>query len=111
MTTSSEIAVALAVEPHAHHGAVEDQPHDRFIGQRAGVPGVPIALHLAPDPAHRVLAHRTPKQCTERTAHPARVGASEVGARNQRAKLQETFDVNHTRVKGRSWWRGIKFRD
>jgi len=84
MTTSSEIAVALAVEPHAHHGAVEDQPHDRFIGQRAGVPGVPIALHLAPDPAHRVLAHRTPKQGTERTAHPARVGASEVGARNQR---------------------------
>ena len=73
----------FAVEPHAHHGAVEVSA-DRFIGQRAGVPGVPIALHLAPDPAHRVLAHRTPEQGTERTAHPARVGASEVGARNQR---------------------------
>src|SRR6202040_3277904 len=46
----------LAVEPHAHHGAVEDQAHDRLSSQRAGVPGVPVALHLAPGPAHRVLA-------------------------------------------------------
>jgi hypothetical protein len=28
-----------------------------------------------------------------------------------KAKLQESLDVTHTRVKGRSWWRGIKFRD
>ena len=28
-----------------------------------------------------------------------------------KAKLQETLDVTHTRVNGRSWWRGIKFRD
>ena len=27
------------------------------------------------------------------------------------AKLQESLDITHTRVKGRSWWRGIKFRD
>src|SRR6202022_1979813 len=45
----------LAVEPHANDGAVEDQTRDRLLGQRAGVPGVPVALHLAPRPAHRVL--------------------------------------------------------
>ena len=28
----------FAVEPHAHHGAVENEPHDRLFGQRAGVP-------------------------------------------------------------------------
>ena len=28
----------FAVEPHPHNGAVEDQPHDRLIGQRAGIP-------------------------------------------------------------------------
>ena len=26
-------------------------------------------------------------------------------------KLQESRDITHTRIKGRSWWRGIKFRD
>ena len=26
-------------------------------------------------------------------------------------RLQEVLDVTHTRVKGRSWWRGIKLRD
>ena len=57
---------------------VENEPHDRFIGQRAGVPGVPVALHLAPHPAHRVLADRAAEQGRERTAHPARVGAGEI---------------------------------
>src|SRR5271163_1015913 len=52
----------FAVEPHAHHGAVENEPHDRLFGQRAGVPRVPIAFHLAPGPAHRVLADRAAKQ-------------------------------------------------
>src|SRR5471030_1314051 len=46
----------LAVEPYANDGAVEDQAHDRIPGQRAGVPGIPVALHLAPRPAHGVLA-------------------------------------------------------
>jgi hypothetical protein len=31
---------------YANDGAVEDQAHDRILGQRAGVPGIPIALHL-----------------------------------------------------------------
>src|SRR5207253_10947508 len=38
----------LAVEPHAHHGAVENDAHDRFLAQRAGIPRIPVALHLAP---------------------------------------------------------------
>src|SRR6266508_1443461 len=70
----------FAVEPHAHHGAVENEPHDRLFGQRAGVPRVPIALHLAPGPAHRVLAHRAAKQGGERMAHPAGVSGSQIGA-------------------------------
>ena len=28
-----------------------------------------------------------------------------------KAKLQESFDLEHRRIKGRSWWHGIKFRD
>lgn len=27
------------------------------------------------------------------------------------AKLRESSDFTHTRIKGKSWWRGIKFRD
>ena len=76
----------LAVEPHPHHGAVENEPHDRLFGKRAGVPRLPVGLHLAPDPAHRVLADRTAKQGGERTAHPARVGAGEIAARDQRVR-------------------------
>src|SRR3954470_9746510 len=68
----------LAVEPHAHHRAVEDEPHDRLLGQRAGVPGIPIALHLAPRPAHRVLADRSTEQGRECPADPARIGAGQV---------------------------------
>ena len=84
MTTSSEIGGRFAVEPDAHHGAVENEPHDRFFGKRAGVPRVPVGLHLAPDPAHRILADRAAKQGRERAAHPACIGAGKVGARDQR---------------------------
>src|SRR5260221_2623011 len=52
---------SFAIEPHSHHSAVENQPHDWLVGQRAGVPSVPVALHLAPDPAHSVLANLSAK--------------------------------------------------
>src|SRR5580704_19357557 len=52
----------FAVEPHPHHGAVENQPHDRLVGQRAGIPRVPVTLHLAPYSAHCVLADLSAKQ-------------------------------------------------
>ncbi len=74
----------LFVEPDPYHGAVENQADDRLFGERAIVPCLPIALHLPPHPAHRVLAHRAAEQRRERTAHPARVGAGQVGACNQR---------------------------
>src|SRR5665811_399490 len=74
----------LAIEPHAHHGAVENEPHDRLLGQRAGVPGVPIALHLPPRPAHRVLADRAAKQGRKRAANPTRIYAGKVAADDQR---------------------------
>lgn len=51
----------LAIQPHAHHGAIEDEPHDRLIGQRPGIPSLPVALHLAPNPA----AHGKPR-CTRK---------------------------------------------
>src|SRR5467141_2213496 len=50
----------LLVEPHPHHGAVENQAHNRFVGERAIVPCVPVALHLPPPPAHRVLPTAPP---------------------------------------------------
>ena len=74
----------LAVEPHANDRAVEDQPHDRLLGQRAAVPGVPVALHLAPGPAHRVLADRPAEQGRQRAANPPRIGAGQIAARDQR---------------------------
>src|SRR5882757_1038060 len=40
----------LAVEPDPHHGAVQDQPHDRLLGERAGVPSLPVGLHLPTPP-------------------------------------------------------------
>ena len=55
--TSSEIEVAFC-EPNARDRPVEDQPHDRLFGERARIPGVPIALRLAPDAADHVLADR-----------------------------------------------------
>src|SRR3954463_7766864 len=61
-TTSSETLVGPAVEPHADHGAVEDQPDHVLAGQVAPAPGLPVGLHLAPGAADDVLADRAPEQ-------------------------------------------------
>ena len=50
---------SLPVESDPHHGAVQDHADDRLLGERAGIPGVPIAFHLPPHSAHRILADRT----------------------------------------------------
>jgi hypothetical protein len=73
----------LAVEPDANDGAVENEPHDRLGGERTGIPGVPVALHLAPRSAHRVLADRAAEHRRQCPAHPARIGASEVAPCDQ----------------------------
>ena len=45
-----------------------------------------------------VLAHRTAKQGTERTAHSARVGASQIGARDQRVGGQRAALISPQRM-------------
>lgn len=42
------------IEPHLHHRAVDNEPDNVFIRQRTAAPGLPIGLHLSPDPAHRI---------------------------------------------------------
>ena len=88
----------FAVEPDAHHGAVENEPHDRFIGQRAGIPRIPVALHLAPDPAHRVLANGAAEKGTQGAAYAAGVGAGEVAAGDQRVGGQRAALVGSQRL-------------
>src|ERR1700746_1909035 len=78
---------SLPVEPDPDHRAVQDQADDRFRGARAGIPAIPIALHLAPHPAHRILADRAAKHRCERPAHPTRVGPSKIATRDQRIGL------------------------
>jgi hypothetical protein len=87
----------FAIEPHTHHRAVENQPHDRLIGQRAGIPRVPVALNLAPYPAHGVLAHRAAEQGAKCTAHAARIGAGQIGARDQRVCRQRAALISSQR--------------
>ena len=73
----------LLVEPNAHHRAVENEPENRLVLQGACVPDVPVAFHLAPDAANRVLAYGAAEQSRERPAHAARVGPGEIGRGDQ----------------------------
>ena len=75
------------VEPNAHDSAIENEPDDRLVLQGPRVPSVPIAFHLAPDPADRVLPNGAAEQGRERPAHPARVGPGKIGASDQRVGL------------------------
>ena len=73
----------LLVEPNAHDRAVEDEPDDRLVLQGARGPGVPVTFHLAPGPANHIFAHSAFENCRKRTAHTARVGPGQIGARDQ----------------------------
>src|SRR6516225_4146609 len=85
ITTSSEIDVAFrssrtrATVP----SRIEDQARNRLFGERTGVPGIPVTLHLSPYPPHRVLAYGAAEQRLQRAADPARVDAGQVAARDQ----------------------------
>ncbi len=74
----------LPVEPNARDSAVEDQPDDRLLGERAPIPGIPIGLHLAPGPADHVLADRPGERRGKRPPHPAGVGSRKIGPGDQR---------------------------
>ena len=67
-----------------------------------------VAEELVIGPGYKIAASqlfdRYTKSCSDH-------GEEALTVQDFKAKLQETFDVTHTRAKGRSWWRGIKFRD
>src|SRR5262245_49404528 len=67
----------LPVEPDPHHGAIQDQADDRLLGQRAGIPGIPITFHLPPHPAHRIFADRAAKDGRDGPPHPTRIRSEE----------------------------------
>ena len=73
----------FSVEPDTRDRPVEDQPHDRLLGERARIPGVPVFLRLAPDAADHVLADRPGKHRVQRAAHAAGVGPREIGPGDQ----------------------------
>jgi hypothetical protein len=62
---------------------------------RTAWPSVPVALHLAPSPAHRVLADRAAEQGGKRTAHTTRIGAGEVGLGEVLASSLEGLFADH----------------
>jgi putative DNA primase/helicase len=69
----------------------------RFVTEQLDIaPGLKIAASQ--------LFDRYEKWCGQHGEHSLTV-------QDFKAKLQESLDVTHTRTKGRSWWRGIKFRD
>ena len=69
----------------------------RFIAEMVDIaPGYKIAASQ--------LFDRYEKWCGQH-------GEQSLKIQDFKAKLQESFDVTHTRIKGRSYWRGIKFRD
>jgi putative DNA primase/helicase len=59
-------------------------------------------------PGHKISASqlfdRYTKWCSS-------YGEEALTVQNFKAKLQESLDITHTRSKGSSWWRGIKFKD
>ena len=103
----------LPVEPDAHHRAVEDQPYAGLFLQRPGIPSVPVGLHLAPDPAHRVLADRAAEIARRaRADNSARIDAGEVADSAMRARsrglpvmrsLQRHRQINQHLRWGRRW--------
>ena len=76
--------MAFLSSSNAHDRAIKNQTDDRLVLQGARIPGIPIALHLAPDAADRVLPHGAAEQSRKRPAHPARVGPGKIGASDQR---------------------------
>ena len=84
-TTSSEIEVALRSRHTRTDRAVENKPHDRLLGQRAGIPGVPVSLHPAP-PRLACLAHREPTARERADATRRVLGAARNAPRSARRR-------------------------
>jgi hypothetical protein len=76
----------FAVKPRVYYCALEDKTDDRFSASDAGIPAIPVALHLPPHPAYRVLAHAVGGQRAQRRADTSRVGERQLAAGNQRGR-------------------------
>src|SRR5271166_3848605 len=81
--TSSETAVAFRSSRTRATVPSRIKPDDRLLGERAPIPGIPIALHLAPGPADHVLADRPSERRGKRPPHPAGVGSRKIGPGDQ----------------------------
>jgi putative DNA primase/helicase len=69
----------------------------KFVADQLDIaPGLKIAAYQ--------LFDRYKKWCDQN-------GEQSLKIQDFKAKLQESFDLKHTRIKGTSWWHGIKFRD
>ena len=87
-----------AIVRSATKGWQQEMDHvKKFVAEEVEiVPGLKIASSQ--------LIDRYKNWCVLHGEHPLTV-------QDLKAKLQESFDITHARIKGRSWWRGIKFRD
>ena len=94
---SSDLAMPDTVA-HATTGWQKEMDHlKRFVAEQLDIaPGIKVAASQ--------LFDRYSKWCVQQ-------GEQSLKVQDFKAKLQEVLDVTHTRTKGRSWWRGIKFRD
>jgi putative DNA primase/helicase len=87
-----------AIVRSATTGWQQEMDHvKKFVAEQVEiVPGFKIASSQ--------LIDRYKNWCVLHGEHPLTV-------QDLKAKLQESFDITHVRIKGRSWWRDIKFRD
>ena len=88
MTTGTFAGDAALAPPSRMSRMIESS------GDQAGVPRLPVRLHLARDRLHGVLAHRAAKRQGECSMQPARVGTSEV-ARSKRPLMGRSALLFH----------------
>jgi putative DNA primase/helicase len=94
---SSDLAMPDTVE-RATKGWKKEMDHlKRFVAEQLDIaPGIKVGASQ--------LFGRYKQWCVQQ-------GEQSLIVRDFKDKLQEVLDVTHTRIKGHSWWRGIKFRD
>ena len=85
----------FAVEPHAHHCAVENEPHDRFFGKASGTRSE-LRLHRRQHRAHPILADGVARQASARRTRRCSVLA-QVGARDQRVGKRAPLETRSAR--------------
>ena len=94
---SSDLEMPTTVE-RATKGWQKEMDHlKRFVAEQLDIaPGIKVGASL--------LFERYKQWCVQQ-------GEQSLVVQDFKAKLQEAHDITHTRINGRSWWRGIKLRD